>query len=222
MDNSIKDFKNNLIYKLRTHLEDMKIPWHLCGGFAIDKYLGKKTRDHKDIDITVSKNDMHECTQYLKSKGWTIVAPIGGGKFLAIDDALNNDDCEFDNIWCFREDADFIKCTKKGDDLYYEMEERNQTTLDFIEVLFNKVDEDNFYYSKNESIIKSKEKAFIRLGEISILSPEIILLHKARNAMNPSYKNDFDLTFSRLNNEQTDWLIKAMEKEYPHGHPWLI
>lgn len=44
----------------------------LCGGFAIDAYLGKVTRKHKDIDITVSFHDMIECIRYLKSKGWEI------------------------------------------------------------------------------------------------------------------------------------------------------
>lgn len=43
-----------LLDDLYNHLYDMKVDWHLCGGFAIDVFLGEITRKHKDKDITVS------------------------------------------------------------------------------------------------------------------------------------------------------------------------
>lgn len=59
-----------LFNELSEHLCGMNVGWYLCGGFAIDAYLGNITRKHKDLDITVSFNDMKDCIQYLKSKGW--------------------------------------------------------------------------------------------------------------------------------------------------------
>jgi hypothetical protein len=58
-----------LFNELSEYLSDMNVEWHLCGVFAIDAYLGKITRKHKDLDITAS----------------------------------------FDNIWCYKKGADFIK-----------------------------------------------------------------------------------------------------------------
>lgn len=48
-----------LLDELREHLSDLKVQWHLCGGHAIDAYLGKETRKHKDLDITVSFEGMY-------------------------------------------------------------------------------------------------------------------------------------------------------------------
>lgn len=44
---------------------------------------------------------------------------------------------------------------------------REQTELDFIEVLFNKIENGIFYYQKNYSITLEKHKAFIKKGENS-------------------------------------------------------
>ena len=33
--------------------------WSLCGGWAVDAWLGRQTRDHADIDIAVFRDDQH-------------------------------------------------------------------------------------------------------------------------------------------------------------------
>lgn len=210
-----------LIKELKEHLSDMKVAWHLCGGFAIDVFLGKETREHKDLDITVSFTDIRQCVNYLCKKGWRIVAPIGGGRFLPIGEALESDKYYFDNIWCYRDNADFIKVKDNGPFLNIEMEERNQSELDFIEVLFNKVDESNFYYLKNPKITLDVDKSVLNIGGVSILSPELILLYKTRNPENSAYQQDFKLTIAKLQNDEKNWLIESMRLEYPQGHPWM-
>lgn len=57
-----------LIYELRNHLSELNIQWQLCGGFAIDAYLGRITRHHKDLDISISFNKMKICIEYFKKK----------------------------------------------------------------------------------------------------------------------------------------------------------
>jgi len=56
-------------------------------GFAIDVYLEDITRKHKDLDITVSFDDMEECILYLKSKGWEIGAPVGNQRLVPVESA---------------------------------------------------------------------------------------------------------------------------------------
>lgn len=73
-----------LFNELSEHLSDINVEWYLCGGFAIDAYLGKITRKHKDLDITVSFDNMKECIHYLKSKGWEIDAPVDNQRLVPV------------------------------------------------------------------------------------------------------------------------------------------
>ena len=93
-----------LINELREYLSGLNAEWHLCGGFAIDAYLGKRTRKHKDIDITVSFNDMQECIRYLLSKGWEIDAPVGNQRLVPVEFVQQNPELYFDNIWCYKKE----------------------------------------------------------------------------------------------------------------------
>jgi hypothetical protein len=47
-------------------------PWALCGGWAIDAWLGRKTRDHLDLDITTLIEDGRVLRDHLE--GWHLVA----------------------------------------------------------------------------------------------------------------------------------------------------
>ena len=49
-----------------------RAPWALCGGWAIDAWLGRQTRDHGDIDILVFIQDQQALFDYLA--GWQLVA----------------------------------------------------------------------------------------------------------------------------------------------------
>jgi Aminoglycoside-2''''-adenylyltransferase. len=211
-----------LFNELSEHLSDMNVEWYLCGGFAIDAYLGKITRKHKDLDITVSFDNMKECIHYLKSKGWEIDAPVGNQRLLPVEFALQHSEFYFDNIWCYKKGADFIK-TDKTDGVFKYMKfiNREQTELDFIEVMFNKIEKCVFYYQKNNNITLDIHSAFIKKGDISILAPEIVLLYKSRNCENSDYKHDFDMVINNLNKERYNWFINAMNIEYPKGHIWI-
>ena len=35
----------------------LSIPWWIAGGWAIDVYLGRQTREHADIDVSVLRAD---------------------------------------------------------------------------------------------------------------------------------------------------------------------
>lgn len=47
-------------------------PWALCGGWAVDAWLGRVTREHGDVDITVLHDDQRALFDYLA--GWNLVA----------------------------------------------------------------------------------------------------------------------------------------------------
>jgi hypothetical protein len=49
-----------------------RAPWALCGGWAIDAWLGRLTRDHGDVDISVFIQDQQALFDHLA--GWQLVA----------------------------------------------------------------------------------------------------------------------------------------------------
>lgn len=211
-----------LFNEISEHLSGMDIEWYLCGGFAIDAYLGNITRKHKDIDITVSFNDMKECIQYLKSKGWEIDAPVGNQRLVPVEFALQHSELKFDNIWCYKKGADFIITERiDGPFKYMKFTDREQTKLDFIEVMFNKIENGIFYYKRNHNITLDIDNAFIKKENVTILAPEIVLLYKSRNYENCDYQHDFDMVINKLDKERYDWFINAMNIVYPQGHIWI-
>jgi hypothetical protein len=45
--------------------------WFLCGGWAVDAWLGRQTRDHWDVDIAVFHPDQRAIFEHLS--GWALV-----------------------------------------------------------------------------------------------------------------------------------------------------
>src|SRR3990172_775021 len=46
--------------------------WALCGGWAIDAWLGRQTSDHGDVDVTVFEDDQHRIFDHLAD--WHLIA----------------------------------------------------------------------------------------------------------------------------------------------------
>jgi hypothetical protein len=47
-------------------------PWALCGGWAVDAWLGRITRDHGDVDLSVFDADHEQLAGHLA--GWQLIA----------------------------------------------------------------------------------------------------------------------------------------------------
>jgi hypothetical protein len=45
--------------------------WALCGGWSVDAWLGRVTRDHCDVDLAVFHDDQHRIFDYFKT-GWLL------------------------------------------------------------------------------------------------------------------------------------------------------
>lgn len=52
------------------------LPWALCGGWAIDAWLGRRTRDHGDVDVFVLEEHDRALFEHL-SPGWALIAHDG-------------------------------------------------------------------------------------------------------------------------------------------------
>ena len=51
-------------------LENLGIKIWIDGGWGVDALLGKQTRPHKDVDITIQEKDLARFREYLESHGY--------------------------------------------------------------------------------------------------------------------------------------------------------
>ena len=79
-------------------LSVLRVPWWVAGGWALDLYLGKVTRAHKDLDIGIFRPDVAHVIAALS--GWEFFqAKDGVLSRLAIGDAPG---AEVNSLWCKR------------------------------------------------------------------------------------------------------------------------
>ncbi|MDP6778940.1 MAG: hypothetical protein QGI83_19460, partial [Candidatus Latescibacteria bacterium] len=50
-------------------MSDIDLPWWIAGGWAIDLFLERQTRDHGDTDILIRREDQLDVQAYLSRKG---------------------------------------------------------------------------------------------------------------------------------------------------------
>lgn len=64
-----------------TRLADVMVgyprPWSICGGWALDAWLGRVSRDHGDVDLSVFDADNVELAKHLD--GWQLIAHTSVG-----------------------------------------------------------------------------------------------------------------------------------------------
>ena len=54
------------IESIATLLTPLPITWGFCGGWAIDLFLNRITRSHKDVDIAILRTDQHLVFDFLQ------------------------------------------------------------------------------------------------------------------------------------------------------------
>ncbi len=170
--------------------------WGICGGWAIDLFLNRPTRVHKDVDVAVLRQDQAVLQEGLTRQGWTMEQAHAGrlspwrGEWLALP---------VHTLWC-----------------------RNTGhEPDFVEILFNESAGDQLLVRRDTSIRLELERAFVRsVSGIPILAPEVVLLYKAKDFNDEANRQDFTHTWPALNSRQRDWLRYGLEQLHP-GHPWL-
>ena len=185
------------ILKAGKIFEDYDRAWAVCGGWAIDLYLNRITRPHKDVDFAVLRKDQFVIQEYLLSRSWTFEKAVSGelipwqkGEWI---------DLPVHVIWCRTAEA----------------------SPDFIELLFNEVDDVNFRFRREPSITLPVEKMIISSSSgIPILAPQIVLLYKSGKPDDPSAAADFRNVLPALSSETRDWLVGALNKLY-QDHVWL-
>ncbi|NHN34650.1 nucleotidyltransferase domain-containing protein [Paenibacillus agricola] len=213
-----------LISQARTFFNDRRFDWSICGGGAIDLFLGKQTRTHKDLDIVVFWEDRNSVIELMLTSGWKVFEACGGG---VVHELFNKQEIPFEkrNLFCFTANESRCKLDPIGDDRYrFGLEEKEQNDFTYVEFLFNKRDDEYFYLPGKANVKRLLNKALLVSNEVPHLAPEVVLFYKSSyldgsNAID--HNQDFDLSLSFFDEEQKQWLRESLQKEYPNGHTWL-
>ncbi len=202
-------------------LGDLEAKWCFCGGWAIDLFVGRESRAHKDLDIMVFKNDLKETISYMKNHGWKVEAPTRQG-FIPVD-TENFETFEYENLWCMNEEypLDYLKIDEQASYNFYHYEREVQTDVDFLDILLNTSDDGYFVYQQNEAIKLEISKALYSEGGIPYLAPEIVLLYKSK-CLSEDNRADFDVATAKMHPDQKEWLGQALKNEYGSDHPWVV
>lgn len=188
-------------------------PWYVAGGWAIDLYLGRLRRHHKDIDISLFRQDQLAIQEHLIRRGFNSMEKIVG-------------EANERQHWPPGEELEpdtFQVFVALGRDGFAEFE-----------LLFAPTEGDEWLFRRNHRIRRHISRLG-RVSEVSVpfLSPEIVLLFKSRHVHNPpadpdpkhikfrpNDEADFQEVRETLDEEQRAWLKNAIELCYP-GHRWL-
>jgi len=182
------------VLKVGSLLHDLPCPWFVCGGWALDLFLGRVTRTHKDVDIAVARDDQFVVRDYLRRRGWTLEKAIGG----ELTPWADGERLELPAhaVWCRNDSHD----------------------PDFFEVLLNEIGGGRFRFRRDQSVTLARGRmSFRHSSGLPVLAPEVVLLYKSNCP--DEYDADFRSTARSLSEESREWLKNALEK-LPARHPW--
>jgi hypothetical protein len=175
--------------------EELAAPWWVSGGWAIDLFLGRQTRDHHDLDAGIFRGDQLALQSHLES--WELAAadPLGTLRPWIIGEVLP---APVHDIWCRRDGAGPWE----------------------LQLMLNEGDSETWISRRDPKVRMSTAEAMRRSADgIPFLAPEIQFYFKAKN-LNDRDEADFDSCLASLSAEQRAWLASAIASEIER-HPWL-
>lgn len=137
----------NLIYILNDYLRKIEIDYAICGGCAIDLFIGKKTRPHKDLDVAVYWEHRDKIVKYMLEDGWNLFEPCGN-QYLHKINNIKDQKCAKSNIWCVKHNNSRYKFVEHEKDIFAA---NFDGTDQLNEYLFNSRDNANLIYARNHT-----------------------------------------------------------------------
>ena len=180
-------------------LEGLPVPWWVGGGWAIDLFVGRATRAHQDVDLAIARTDQRAAYEHFAGdRSWFQIVPHPDGlSGQGTIEPWGGEHLELPTHQILADDA-----------------EGNR-----IEFLLNEIDEWVWTSRRHPDVIMPLEGMAITSGDgIPYLSPEIVLLYKAKH-LREWDQADFETALPEMGLGRRHWLYHALETAHP-GHPW--
>ncbi|GMQ85991.1 MAG: hypothetical protein BMS9Abin07_1562 [Acidimicrobiia bacterium] len=177
---------------------DLGVPWYVAGGWAIDLFVGRVTREHKDVDLVISRHHQHTAHQHLGDRDWYMIVPHPDGL------------TDRGRI----EPWDGKRLVPPAHQILADDQDGHR-----IEFLLSEIDQGLWRSRRTPEVtMPAQQMALSTSDGIRYLTPEIVLLYKAK-LMRAWDDADFETALLEMDLAQRHWLFHALEQSHP-GHPW--
>ena len=175
-------------------LADVRFPWYVAAGWALDLFRGARSREHGDLEIAVPEALFETVPQRLPELDFYV--PQGAGRLAPMTEENLHDDSH--QTWGYDRAAGAWR----------------------IDVFREPHDGETWICRRDESIRRPYADIIARTADgIPYLCPEVVLLFKAKGTR-PKDQADFENALPRLTDAQRMWLVHALQTLHP-GHAWL-
>ena len=177
-------------------LDGVTAPWAVAGGWALDLWLGRQTREHEDIEITVPAPFFPEIQARLEARGLKLFSNVDGEVIaLELGEARGPEGFQ---TWV----TDPV----------------GQAWI--LDIFREPGDAETWVYRRTGELSAPRAWASGRTeAGIPYVAPQIVLLFKAK-ATRDKDEADFALIAPKLSPEARDWLAASLRTIQP-GHPWI-
>lgn len=183
-------------------MADFRGKWWVGGGWAIDMWLGRQTRDHEDIEICIYRHDQAAIAALCPD--WQFLTPI-------------------DNDW-----APIAHGTQLAPPQFMLQLQQTPTIVTTVpkmpptfEFLLNDRDGDMWFQPDEPEVRLPADQVYgvTPLG-VPAAAPEVVLLHKAWTVERTKDDHDFHQIQGQLRDGQRAWLVRHIVRTRP-DHRWL-
>lgn len=173
-------------------LAGLGVPWCVVGGWAIDLFLGRRTRAHEDLEIAIVRADLPAVRARLSRYRFHAV---GEGQVRALAPG-ETPPPEMHQTWVLDEPAQLWR----------------------VDVMQEPGDHDTWVFRRDERITAPRVRMIAHRDGVPYLRPEGALLYKAK-AQRPKDEADLSACLPEMSTEARAWLRQGLEFAHP-GHAW--
>jgi hypothetical protein len=182
-------------------LESYRHPWFVCGGWAIDLYVGEVTREHEDLEVAIFRHHQHALRAHYRE--WSAFKSVGRWVRWEEDEEL-----ELPLHQILFQPAEWPE------------PDPWEPSYDERQFFLNDVRSGVWISRRDERIrLPVRQLAQRGAGGFPIVAPEVQLLYKAKHTGNKD-EHDFGLVAPLLGPVRREWLRDALELIHP-GHRWI-
>ena len=225
---------NKLITEANKLFAGCGFTYYVCGGFALELFVGRSMRAHSDLDISVFAENKRDVVALLQKSGWDVYKKIfKPGSLGLVTPIANANDEKLDDIWVLWavNPASYPapKPIEGCADLFdFDIRlSHNQTEFNFIEIVLDNKDGDDFVCSKHKNIRLALDKAILYADGVPYMAPELALFLKSPQVYSThefhkgKTPGDYKAIMPLLSSQSKKWLLDALDVAYPDGYDWL-
>ena len=175
----------------------LDVAWWIAGGWAIDLFLNRSTRNHKDTDVLIFRDDQILVARHFAKVDWEwwAVDRPGHLQLLDLDEIVS---ASIHDIWC-RPDR------------------RSAWAL---QLMLGESIGDRWIYRRDSHVTLPLSEVGLRTADgVPYLAPQVELLFKSQSPR-PQDEADFSLAAPALHAPARQWLASAISRADP-SHRWL-